>query len=978
MRFFALALHVALGLAAPSCHRYLGSLGAHPLGAPAAGAAPSDCCDACLAAAPSCVAWTFSAPGAAACTLFSSLGLGVASASPNISGTVGDDAVFDAPLALLDAPAASGVPLGGVGVGFFDIAPDGGVSRVALNGWHEDNIITGLNATFLAIARASQAGRPPTLLQTRPSIASPLVRARAHAVAAPLFPTMNVTFPDDGATVRAWSPFVPHDLANSSLPVVIVEVEVSNPTGSDDDITVAFSWQDVIARRLYDANASLLDRFYPSDPKMPCGWRANHFRNALTAAKIDARGFFPRVATVARPLNVTGARFAPLVGFEQAAAAPLRPNIFTLQHYVRRVVVLAEASDALDAVSVLPSFAAADAGRAQAAWQPFANGAGFGPPSFPDAPLFSPASAAEAASAVALRARVRAGATRTFRFFVSWWADELFVAPGQDNRTHCGTGDWGKPYHAAFADLEGVVAHAAASRSTLEAATRAWHAPLLRASVLPPWLSFKVINSAYTLLTNAVLTRGGRFSMMEGGMGGLAGTMDQRIVAHIAYSKLFPSTDALELAQFSASQNADGSINHFDAHFFAGITGTDGAAPLGDSEYDDNTIGWLYQVAKHWQQTGDAAFLALHAPRVAPALAFLATRRTSAAFPTLISASNTYDDFWELPLDAYVCSMYPLALEAARILLAAAGDEAAAAAAARDRDAATAQYAAALFNGRFFAYGAQLNGTGRTDDIIFGGQTAGQMLGRHAGWGDVGAQFNLTASALRAQLVRQVAPSFSFFAPKVFNLTSGARAVDPRNGRVSSTWPFYLESYTALAALQAGAVDDALALVRHVQLVQARLGLTWAQNLWNPGFITYVAAPVSWFVTDVLAGAALDAPAQTLSLAPFVRAGDARNTTFAVYFPQAWVEVAAQRAPGGGGGGALTLRVLRAFPDVAPPPTVARVRAAPLGTPAAAAATVELPAPWRMEEGAVLDLSAHFEQLVAPVLADPVLPAVAP
>ena len=77
-----------------------------------------------------------------------------------------------------------------------------------------------------------------------------------------------------------------------------------------------------------------------------------------------------------------------------------------------------------------------------------------------------------------------------------------------------------------------MAAHAAAARPALEAATRGWHAPLLGSS-LPPWLAYKVINSAYTLYTNAILNRGLRFSMMEGGMGGLAGTMDQRMVTTV-------------------------------------------------------------------------------------------------------------------------------------------------------------------------------------------------------------------------------------------------------------------------------------------------------------------------------------------------------------------------------------------------------------------------------------------------------------
>lgn len=511
--------------------------------------------------------------------------------------------------------------------------------------WQDDG---DFNATFLAVWRRSTGAAG--LLQRRPSVAaSAALPPAAHATAALLWPTANVSLEAAAGggpptVLRAWSALAPHDIANSTLPAAWLEVTVENSGTADDVASVAVSWQDVIARRLWDANASTLDRFYPrGDPSQPCGWATNDMRVAQSNAGVDARGSLPRVATTAQPLSVLPPGGASrLSGFEQRAAAPLAPHKRTLQHYVWRVAVLAELSGgAADSVSVLPAFAADVAGAAPG-WARFAaTGAFNASAAFAPTPLFTPgAGAAEAASALALTATVPAGGSRTFRFLVTWWADELPAPqPGDDNRTFCGTGDYGKPYHSAFSSLETVAAHAAAARTALEAATRGWHAPLLGSS-LPPWLAWKIINSAYTLYTNAILTRGLRFSMMEGGMGGLSGTMDQRMVAHIVYAKLFPALDAQELAQFGASQNTDGSINHFDALFYAGITGVDGAAPLGESEYNDNTIGWLYQVAKLWQLTGDAALLALHAPRVARALAFLEGLRKSAPrFPTLISGS---------------------------------------------------------------------------------------------------------------------------------------------------------------------------------------------------------------------------------------------------------------------------------------------------------------------------------------------------
>ena len=73
-----------------------------------------------------------------------------------------------------------------------------------------------------------------------------------------------------------------------------------------------------------------------------------------------------------------------------------------------------------------------------------------------------------------------------------------------------------------------------------------------------------------------------------------------------------------------------------------------------------------------------------------------------------------------------------------------------------------------LFTGDFFAYGSQLDGSGRRDDIMFNGQSAGQFLSRVAMWSDGGVPFNATISAVAAQLRTSVALSHGFYSPKVF------------------------------------------------------------------------------------------------------------------------------------------------------------------------------------------------------------------
>ena len=223
----------------------------------------------------------------------------------------------------------------------------------------------------------------------------------------------------------------------------------------------------------------------------------------------------------------------------------------------------------------------------------------------------------------------------------------------------------------------------------------------------------------------------GHFSAMEGGMGGLAGTMDQRIAAHSFYFKFFTATDTLELAQFGAAQitacsdyqnfpnctrsgnTQQGAINHFDANIYAGVSGTDPLRPItADSEYEDNTYGWLYQLAKAYTQTNNISAVEAQREQIPRAIQHVLSTVKSDTFDFPGPASNTYDDFWELPLDCYVGSMYPMVMHSGAVLATALGNTALAAACSGHAARGGKDFVASLYNGKFFAYGAELNGTG--------------------------------------------------------------------------------------------------------------------------------------------------------------------------------------------------------------------------------------------------------------------------
>jgi uncharacterized protein (DUF608 family) len=75
-------------------------------------------------------------------------------------------------------------------------------------------------------------------------------------------------------------------------------------------------------------------------------------------------------------------------------------------------------------------------------------------------------------------------------------------------------------YHNKFSGNDGFEAmlkfvSTPAVRETLNTESTSWHAPIL-SSTMPTFLQFKLINSTYTMYTNALLNKAGQFSTMEG------------------------------------------------------------------------------------------------------------------------------------------------------------------------------------------------------------------------------------------------------------------------------------------------------------------------------------------------------------------------------------------------------------------------------------------------------------------------------
>ena len=371
----------------------------------------------------------------------------------------------------------------------------------------------------------------------------------------------------------------------------------------------------------------------------------------------------------------------------------------------------------------------------------------------------------------------------------------------------------------------------------------------------------------------------------------------------------------------------------------------------------DNTGAWVIQLAKDYQQTGDDSFIRKNADRIRRGFAYMKAQiKDDSQVPV---GAQTYDDFPHPEISVYPGTTYLAALRAGVVLGNGLGDAQLAKDCEEQFKKTQAGLIHAMWNGKFFAYGTDVGGGNRRDDRLFSGQLAGEFLSRYAGWGDV-LPVDEAKSAIETQLKTSVKASPDFYAPKVWDLEM-QRGVDMPGSR---SWPFYLESYTAMPAIQMGYVDDGLDIMKHIQMVHLRNGWEWTQNLWNPAELSYVAAPVSWFAPEVIGNTSLDLSRGRLTLGPVLLHGQKRSVV-PLYFPRFWAEL--EYAPSSG---KVLFHVLKTFDEK--PIVLKEIVIEPMGTPSSNAVVKEIPA-FTVQQGKTLDLSAYLKEMEKSDVAEPVL-----
>jgi uncharacterized protein (DUF608 family) len=511
--------------------------------------------------------------------------------------------------------------------------------------------------------------------------------------------------------------------------------------------------------------------------------------------------------------------------------------------------------------------------------------------------------------------------------------------------------DVGHYYLNFFADATELAEYVVSRLDSLKEATRStWHKPILDSN-LPWWLKLKLINVAFVMFSDTILTKDFRFAVQESplDMGGALGTMDQRMAAHAMMSQLFPELDASELGLFAQCQREDGRITHFCGNLHEVIG--DPRVGYGITDWPDLSCSWLMQVVKLYRWRGDEEFFGQMWPHIQRAMAWL--KDADKDGDQVPEGGSTYD-YETLPRGNFVynASCYLGALKHAIWAADHMGDAALAATWRAQLEATQQAVIRDLWDeerGYFHKWHGPRTPERAAEERVencFVAQLAGDWLSQLTGLGTTLPEPYPTRAI--EQVIGRHQNSF-FPIPPMEVLPDGKLFT-------AGCYVLQHEPYLGCEAIYKGFVDDGLETLRRVYLAAWEGNRSpWDQSLAysapsgsQGGLIRYMTCPTSYHVLPALTGCSLDLTTGTLYCAP--RVPSYMKTLHVPIFLGAfsgWVDYVP--------GKSLKLTVREVFSER--PITLRQARISD-DTEA-----ISLPESFRVAPGAVLDLSAWVKQL---------------
>jgi uncharacterized protein (DUF608 family) len=649
------------------------------------------------------------------------------------------------------APAQS-VSLGGLGAGAVTLQGDGRFGPLTINNnWARP--IAPPPGSFFALRVKSGDQVVARTLSPKNGFSWPGLKEVRAAGDFPLF-ELTGEDPELPVSVRcaAFSPLIPQNLKDSSLPVALFSVTVTNRSDKPVEAAVALSWENVLGL----------------GGTRQVRW-ADHRANAQQLRQVD--GLTGLVFSTAQ--SYTDQRKAVVGEYALLAAVPG------------------------GRVSALPYWNAA--GDGDDFWSALT-----GPILFEKAAAPRPGSEGviHPAGAVAGEAAILPGQSQRYDFVLGWHMPNDILNDGSA----------AGHYYATFFDSAWAAAsYALQYRDALLAGSGEWRNLVLRAT-LPEWLRARLLQDAAALGAASVYTRSGYFALIDGSAGDppLLSPVERRTAWQPFLTALFPALDRQELATVAGLQYNSGELPRLTGSLgdIYGRANFPGAA----SRWPDVACGFILQTARHYRWTGDSTFLASVYPGLVKALGWLRSLDTDGDG---IPEGDTAAAADSPGTHAYTASLYLAALRAVEDLATRQKDNAVARRCQEDFQAARRSAVAELWNGRYFNRFFIPTTADRSSEVWWG-QLAGQACAASLDLSDVyGARMidaavrHLQGEANGARTDDPLATAYlTSLAVRSGDAAAALRAM--AEGPAPAAGPAGLASWNVLYALSGAGFDESV------------------------------------------------------------------------------------------------------------------------------------------------------------------------
>ena len=698
----------------------------------------------------------------------------------------------------------SGVPLGGIGCGKIELLTDGALGNFSINhNWDRQKGFT--KGAFFAVYANNGAKKIAKVLRKGTN-----EYENVHRIATTKylgrFPTAHIDFEDDelpiNVTLDAFSPLIPHNIKDSSLPAAVFTFTVRNTSKNIVNAAILFSMENLLG--------------WGGDTKKKWLSRSGNKQQVFDSAGFSGLLFTTNQSYESNRQNVVGQY---LIGAEKQRGVQVS--------YCQNWDAKADTVPFWDRFSL--------SGTAE---------------NIQNKALYP-------AGAISAKIELKPGEERKLNFIFVWYMPYHITVSAQNI-----VKDNGHFYMNYFDGPGSIAEYIFKERQRLLFETKEWQ-NLVFESNFPQWLKLKLVNCAFPMFTNTVLTKDGKFAMLESpkDMKGALGTMDQRMASHAFLIQLFPELDMNELESFARCQQANGEITHLNGNVQE-VIGSPNVF-YGITAWSDLSCSWIMQVLKLYRWTGNRDFLNKMYPRIKKALVFL--KKTDLDHDFIPEGGSTYD-YESLPRGSFIysASCYLGALRSGMEAARAMDDTAALQIYEEDFNKTQKSIIKNMWETSYFIkwYNPK---TGNKNSNSFIAQFAGDWMSRLCGTGRT-MPADKTKTAVRYLLDTHLKPFFPI--PPM--------EINPE-GRSTSNGVYLLqdEPYLGMEAIYEGFVDEGLEIIYRVYYAGwIKNKSPWDQSLCydlkgtQGGLGWYMTNPTTWHVLNALSGSTLDIDQGILNIHP--------------------------------------------------------------------------------------------------------------